>query len=122
MEGELGEGWIGKYGGKLKRELYVLRLARNAFVHTAGNLSKLDRYKGGRVNARRGRPPDITAHVRRFVHNLRAGRVTDQQGGTVPEYMTVSRDSVAALNKHAFRRVYIISIELMRRAGRFPAT
>ena len=121
LEGELEEGWIGKYGGKLKRELYVLRLVRNAVVHTAGNLSKLDGYKGRQLNARRGRPPDITAYVRRFVRDLRAGRVTDPKGKTVPEYMSVSRSGVAALNKDAFRRVYILSIELMRCAGRLPS-
>lgn len=118
LEGELRPGWIAKYGGKRRRELYVLRLVRNAIVHTAGDLKGLDAFKK-RVDARKGRPPDITQYVRRFCADLRNRRTRpDLRGRRAEVYMVVDRSGIVRLNDKAFFHLRILTIEVLGNAGR----
>lgn len=121
LEGELHKGWIDKYGEGNRRELYVLRIARNAFVHTSGDLTDLDSYSMKRINGWAGRPKDQRVYVRRFATDLRMGRVRSNRGEEVPPYLEVSRLGVANLNDLAFRRLYVLFNEVMRNAKRLPS-
>ena len=100
VEGECKSGWIQKYGGKRKRELYSLRIIRNAIVHEAGDLTLLNSYK--KPNARKGMPPDIRAYVRRFIGDLKAGRVLNEHGQRVAAYIELDRSGIVKLNDKAF--------------------
>jgi hypothetical protein len=120
LEGELGSGWIGRHGGRNKRELYVLRIVRDAAVHSAGDINRLDRVSAKRIDARRGRPPDKASYVRRFVTDLRKERVTDQNGIPVPMYLTVDRAAIGHLTSDSFRRFRWLTGQVLRNANRLP--
>ena len=121
LEGELGSGWIKKYGGRYKRELFILRHIRNAVVHEAGDLKRLNAFPPKKVDARNGRPPDIAKAVRRFASDLRRGRVTNKDKTVVPTYINVSRQGVATLNDDAFRRLGVLVAVILRNSGRLPS-
>ncbi len=120
MEGECKRGWIQKYGGKRKRELYTLRLIRNAIVHYAGDLTLLAPYKKRNVDARKGRPPDIRAYVRRFVSDVKAGRVCNEKGKRVPVYIELDRIGGVKLKDEAFGELKVLFFYVLRNAGRLP--
>jgi cation transport regulator ChaC len=120
IEGECQSGWIKKYGGKSKRELYTLRFIRNVIVHAAGDLKSHRRYSKKKVNAREGRPPDVRAYVRRFVQNLKAGKVRDHKGRTVLKYIKLERNGVVQLTDEAFPELRRLFFYVLRNAGRLP--
>lgn len=121
LEGQLGAGWIAKYGRKHKRDLYCMRLIRNAIVHRAGDLKRHRRYKGKEINARKGRPPDINAYVVRYALALKKGEIKDDKNKPIPVYFTVSK-GVVKLNNSAFRVLLSFSFTILRRAGLIPTT
>ena len=116
LEGELGKGWIKKYGGKNKRELYVLRIVRNAIVHHAGDIGKVS--KPYNFNAREGRPADNLAYVRRFVSNLRTGKIKNKDGLAYPQYIHVHRNGHVELNDKAYFHIRRIAQTTLRNAKR----
>lgn len=116
IEGECKSGWIQKYGGKRKRELYVLRIIRNAIVHEAGDLTLLKPYRG--PNARDGRPSDIRAYVRRFIGDLKAGRVCNEHGHSILAYLELDRRGSVKLNDKAFIHLKRLFGYVLKNAGR----
>lgn len=120
LEGELKSGWIDKFGTTMKRELYTLRLIRNSFVHKAGDVSKLNRYKKKNIDARKGRPPNIQAFVRRFISDLENGKIIDVEGTVVPPYISMTRGGEVKLADNAFKRIYQLAIDVLDNSGRFP--
>ena len=83
------------------RRFYVLRIARNGFVHTGGDLKRLDKPSARTANGWRGRPKDPRSYVRRFakdlsVEKIAAGRLSDEVS-TVPAYLIVTRNGYVEL-------------------------
>ena len=118
IEGVFGRGWIQNFGGRRKRELFVLRVIRNAIVHEAGDLKSLLPYK--KPHARKGRPSNIRMYVRRFVHDLRSGRVRNETGKMVPKYIELERNGIVHLNEEAFDVLRQLFPDVLRNAGRIP--
>jgi len=121
LEGRLGAGWIAKYGRKHKRDLYCMKLIRNAIVHSAGDLKRHRQYKGKNINTRKGRPPDVNAYVVRYALALKKGEIKDDKNNPIPAYFTVSK-GVVKLNDNAFGVLLAFSLTILRRAGLIPTT
>ncbi len=121
LEGELKHDWINLFGGVHKRELYVLRHIRNAVVHHAGNLHQLRTIPPKRINARRGRPANISTYVRRFASDLRRGQVKDQKGTKIVAYFEVSRAGEVRLNDIGYSRIRVLCHAVLANAGKFSS-
>lgn len=119
LEGQLGQGWIEKYGRKHKRDLYCMRLIRNAIVHKSGDLKKCRHFSGKNINAKRGRPSDINAYVVRYALALKKRNIKDDKGKPIPVYFTVS-NGLVKLNNKAFGVLLSFCVAIYRRAGLTP--
>ena len=110
MDGMLGSKWIEKFGRRQKRELYVLRTARNALTHYNGKLSLLRKPK----KSSPGRPKNPAGFVRRFANDLNNSRVLDDKGTPVPCYMRVKNGKVYLNSKVAGRTCKLFTTLLVR--------
>ncbi|MCZ6802844.1 MAG: hypothetical protein O7D86_02625 [Proteobacteria bacterium] len=109
------DGWISKYGHAQKRQLYCLRLVRNAFVHTNSDLAKLNpSWLGKTVDESKGMPADITAYVGEFAADLSSGNIKDDKGNVWPAYLKVT-DSVAELCEDSEDMIISLCIKLFHR-------
>ena len=120
LEGVLGEGWIPKHGGANKRELFVLRVVRNAYVHGGGDLKKTTYWKPPKADGRKGRSVDPPRYVRSFAKDLADGKFIDRHGDLVPPYLTVSRIGYAILDRRAHRRLAHLFQRTLQDAGKLP--
>lgn len=121
LEGQLGKNWVPKYGGRRKRELYVLRHIRNACVHTNGDLKALTPFRRN-INARKGRPANIEVYVRRFASDLRRQKIRDDKGNVYPAFIEISRKGCVTLEQDAFMIVQALSNYVCSNAGLYSRT
>lgn len=86
LESTLGENWIARCGGKETRELNLLKMIRNAFVHKNGHIRDLGAYD-----------ELFETDLRDFIADLRAGKVTDDYGNVCPPYIEIDDNGVVKL-------------------------
>ena len=115
IDGALGSKWIEKYGKKQKRELYVLRIVRNAIVHYQGNLKLLNKPKN--PDASKGKPRDPCKHLRAFVRDVKAGKLLYDNGDKILNYLDIDRKGIVKLNSAANARLSGLATVIMSRAG-----
>ena len=101
LESTLGRTWIKRCGGKKQEELEILRFVRNAFIHSNSHIRDLDSH---------------TEHeeerLRKYVADLKAGKIKDEKGNTYPVYINISLDGVVTLNNKAIHIFKVIGYTL----------
>ncbi len=90
LESTLGNTWIKRCGGKKQEELEILRFVRNAFIHSNSHIPDLNSYS-----------EDEESRLRKYVSDLKEGKIKDEKGNTYPVYLDVSEEGVVALNSKA---------------------
>ena len=104
------EAALGKYSWRQftvhEDEFEALRYIRNAYVHTASDLSKIN-------------DPTGLSHVQNLLARLTAGNVTGPRGKDqkIPPYFQLS-GSVVQLDEYAIRRTRSLYLQLMTVAGK----
>ena len=122
-EGKLGRDFVENHGGFTKRELCVLRIARNALVHCDGALTGLKKQQHtplGMLDPKSD-PLAVSRYVARLAADLSAGRVTDQKGRPVAPYLKVIREKqirrVRLENPASFLRISSLMTQVFIRSG-----
>jgi hypothetical protein len=111
LDGALGSGWVEKYGHKQKKDLYVLRLTRNAITHSNGKLSLLHKPKASKP----GKPKDPKGYIIRYTKKLENRQIADDMGNIVPKYIIVE-NGIVKLMPESFHILKIIFNKIMERA------